>query len=454
MIAAFIVLISLIALLPALVMIDGILSNGMVSAIVAIAMVTVVLALDTGGLNRFSRLLGPTSFVVLFIPCLWMLLQVLPISIRSLANPVWVSAATALDQPFVGAISLDISATLLSLARYCTILAAAFVTATVTLDKQRAESVLSLLTSIAALIAAELIGYDLGYLRLPGYEHLGDRADAMIIAIIGFILSCATTIRTYEHIDSKQHRKSRTMAIVAASASMAALFICLCAILISADPALFLAALFGTGILIAVLAIRRWRLGPLGQAGIAALAAVAVFGFFAAVPATKDADPTLALSTQGQVSSIERMLSDAKWAGSGARSFEALLPIYRDTADSLEIPTAAAIIAIEMGRPFPWTCIIVALMGASTLFRRALLRGRDYVYSSAGAGCIIALLISLFANDGILGLAASLMISVVCGLAFAQSKSASNRYLDLPEELYSIPNRTNNAPRQRVLDGS
>jgi hypothetical protein len=92
-----------------------------------------------------------------------MLLQVLPISIRSLANPVWVSAATALDQPFVGAISLDISATLLSLARYCAILAAAFVTATVTLDKQRAESVLSLLTGIAAG-CSRTDGYNLGYL--------------------------------------------------------------------------------------------------------------------------------------------------------------------------------------------------------------------------------------------------------------------------------------------------
>src|SRR5882724_8549391 len=456
MIAPFIMLTSLIALLPALVMVDGILANGMVSAIVAIAMVTVVLTLDTSELNRFSRLLGPPAFIVLFIPCLWLLLQVLAISIRSLANPVWVSAATALDQPFVGAISLDISATLLSLARYCAILAAAFVTATVTLDKQRAESVLSLLTGIAALIAAELIGYDLGYLRLPGYEHLGERADAMIIALIGFILSCATTIRACEHLDGTKHRKSRMMAIVAASASMAALFICLSAILISGDPVLFLAALFGAGILIAVLTIRRWRLGPLGQAGIAALAAVALFGFFAIVPTKKDADPTLALSTQGQISSIERMLSDAKWGGSGAGSFKALLPIYRDTdeADSLKFLTAAATIAIEMGRPFLWTCVIVLLIGASTLFRRALLRGRDYVYSSAGAGCIIALLISAFANDGILGLTASLMISIVCGLAFAQSQSASNRDLDLFDELYSIPNRTNNAPRQRLLDES
>jgi hypothetical protein len=447
MIVAFIILTSLIALLPALMMVDGILANGVVSATVAVAMVTVVLTLHSSDLNRFSRLLRPTAFIVLFIPCLWMLLQVLPIPSRSLANPVWVSASTALDKPFVGAISLDISATLLSLTRYCAILAAAFVTATVALNKQRAGSVLSLLTGIAALIAAELIGYDLGYLRLPGYEHLGERADAMNIAVIGFILSCAMAIRAYERLDSTRQRKSRMTAIVPVSASVAPLFVCLSAILISADLVLFLAALFGAGILIAVLAIRRWRLGPLGQAGIAALAAVAVFGFLAFVPATKDADPTLALSTQGRISSIERMLSEAKWAGSGAGSFEALLPIYRasDEADSLELPTAAAAIAVEMGRPFLWTCVIVVLIGASTLFRRALLRGRDYVYSGAGAGCMIALLILSFANNGILGLTASLMISIMCGLAFAQSKSAGNRELDPFEELYSIPNGTDAA---------
>jgi hypothetical protein len=78
MIAAFIMLTSLIALLPAIVMVDGILATGVVSAIVVIAMVAVVLPLDTSGLNRFSRLLGPTAFVVLFIPCLWMLLQLWP----------------------------------------------------------------------------------------------------------------------------------------------------------------------------------------------------------------------------------------------------------------------------------------------------------------------------------------------------------------------------------------
>ena len=51
---------------------------------------------------RDGEELGPTAFAVLFMPCLWMLLQVLPISIRSLANPVWMSASTTLDSRSLG----------------------------------------------------------------------------------------------------------------------------------------------------------------------------------------------------------------------------------------------------------------------------------------------------------------------------------------------------------------
>ena len=80
--------------------------------------------------------------------------------------------------------------------------------------------------------------------------------------------------------------------------------------------------------------------------------------------------------------------------------------------------------------------------GVGMLFTRALLRPRDYVYPAAGAACIIGLFISSFANDGHLALTASLAISVVCGLALAQSQSSTNRRPGEFEELYSIPNKT------------
>src|SRR4051794_38721943 len=97
--AAFMILISLIALLPALMLVNGTVATGAVSALLAVATVAVVFNLRTGDLNRFSRLLRPIAIIVLLIPGLCMLLQVLPVG-RSLANPVWVSASAALERPF------------------------------------------------------------------------------------------------------------------------------------------------------------------------------------------------------------------------------------------------------------------------------------------------------------------------------------------------------------------
>ncbi|WP_204327032.1 hypothetical protein, partial [Stenotrophomonas maltophilia] len=75
--------------------------------------------------------------------------------------------------------------------------------------------------------------------------------------------------------------------------------------------------------------IRRSRLGPWGQSGIAAAAIVAVVALFVVSPANRAVDLTLSLSSQPQVAlaTAERMLSDAAWTGTGAGTFEALLPI-------------------------------------------------------------------------------------------------------------------------------
>lgn len=437
MIVAFMLLISLIAVMPAFRALDYVLATGMVSVIVAVAIVSVALTLPSTALNRLSRLLKSGTVVVL-IPCFWMLMQVLPAPIHSLANPVWASAATALDMPFLGAVSLDIGATLLSLARYCVALATALVTATVALDRRRADSILYVLTAISALTSAQLIAFDLGYAGFASFEHAAEQADAMDTAVIGFILACATAIRVQEFFSPKnmKQRSSRIGAIIAVSAIVVALTICLSAIVVSADTVTFLATLFGSAILLGILTIRRWQFGPWGRMGTAALAAVGIFGFFSIVPVKKNADPTLALSTQVQVASIERMLSDGKWAGSGAGSFDALLRIYQGIEEeaSPNNPTAAAIISIEMGRSFFWISIGLVLIGAFRLFKRALLRGRDYIYPGAGAGCIIAVCILLFANEGVLGLTTSLTMSVVCGWAFAQSGSTRDHRLS---ELYA-----------------
>jgi hypothetical protein len=337
----------------------------------------------------------------------------------ALANPIWASAAAALNQQLAGAVTVDIGATLLSLTQYCAVVAAALVTAAVALDRQRAKHILFILVAVATLVAARLITLDAAW---------SDRwPQASVVAIAGILLSCAAIIRSVDQLRrAGRPRRSRTRAVLVLSGAILSLVICATAILIRANPAAVIAALTGSGILLAVFAIRQWRLGPWGMAGLAAAAAIGLLGAFAAIPVKKNADPTIALSTQIQVAT-ERMLSDVAPVGYGAGTFEALLPVYRDIGGMAEHPTAAAAITIEMGRPFFFGLLIVALFGAWTLFNRSLSRGQDYVYAAAGAGALISLPIMVFVNGGILNVGASLMIGVLCGLAFAQSLSGAAR---------------------------
>jgi hypothetical protein len=441
MVAVFIVLSVLLALLPGLTMMDGALVSGLIAAIVAVATLTTALMLNSNELSRFARLLTPMAFVALVVPGVWMSLQVLPMPARSLANPIWVSASAALDRPFAGAVSMDIGATLLVLGGYCTCLAAALVAAAVGLNQSRAKSVLYLLTIAATLIAAELIAFDLGYSRVSSFAP----TDAAYIAVVGFVLSAAVIFQNYEQLvtHSARRKSPQIMSKVTMSTSGAALAVCLSAILLRWEAALVFAALFGAAVLISPWAIRRLQLGLWGQTGIAALAAILVVGFFATMPQSKGVDTIVASSTQDRPSPVERMLSDARWVGSGAGAFEALSAIYRDADEHVtsRTPTTAAVIAIEMGPPFLWACVVAFLMGAATLFRRSLLRRRDSVYPSVGGGCMAALLITLFASEGVLGLTAWLVTGVVCGLAFAQSKTTTNHALDSLQEVYASLSR-------------
>jgi hypothetical protein len=167
MIVPFITLASLVALIPAFVMLEGAWVIGAVSAILATALMITAIALPVTSLTRLTRLLRPVLILVLAAPALWMLLQVCPMPARALANPIWASAAAALNQQLAGAITVDIGATLLSLVQYCAVVAAALVTAAVTLDRQRAKHILFILVVIATLVAARQIPREAACPTLP-----------------------------------------------------------------------------------------------------------------------------------------------------------------------------------------------------------------------------------------------------------------------------------------------
>ena len=428
MIVPFITLASLVVLFSAFETLDGVWGIGAASAILAAALMVTAIALPATNLSRFVRLLRPILVVVLAAPVLWMLGQVIPLPAHALANPIWASASGALNQRLSGVISIDIGATLLSLAQYSAVLAAALVTTALVLDRQRAAQILYIFLVAATLVAVRQVALEVA--SVDGLSLAGEgRAQASVIAVIGTLLACAVAIQALNQLGrSGRPQRSRTKVVVVLSLAILSFFICAAAILIPGNPATLAAALFGASMLLAVFTIRRWRLGLWGTAGVAAATAIVMLGVFATIPVKKNADLVTALSTQTQAAT-ERMLSDAPPAGSGAGTFVALLPIYRDigASTSQEHPTAAALITIEMGSAFLWCSIIVTLFGSWVLFNRSLLRGHDYIYAAVGAGALISLPIIAFVNGGILHLGPSLMIGVLCGLAFGQSQSGATR---------------------------
>jgi hypothetical protein len=144
-------------------------------------------------------------------------------------------------------------------------------------------------------------------------------------------------------------------------------------------------------------------------------------------------DLTLAFATHAPAPLIavtRRVLTETGWAGTGAGTFAAVLPIYRDI-DALATgpiaPTAVAAIAVEMGRPFLWVILVAAIALAVTLLRGALRRGRDSSYSTAGASCVVAITLLAFGNAALFSTPILMIAAVVVGIGIAQSKSRSIR---------------------------
>jgi hypothetical protein len=427
MTVAFGALVVLLALVPAFAVAENALVCGIASVIAAVGMIGASLALPSRDVRQFFQTVKPIVATGLLVPCLWMLMQILPLGGYLSANPVWSSASNALGHPLTGTVTIDTGETVLALNRYVVAISIILLGMIVAMDRQRADALLVLSTLVTTGMAAGFIIAQLDRDLIAIFDSPANRADVAVIVLIGIVLSSATLVRSYEKASSQSIASSRRLVPwLVLIASLASFIVCATATLI-APQAIQSAAVVGTVTVVSVFAIRRWRLGLWGQTGLAATAVVILIALVATAPG-KDADITLGLAGQ-RSGSIERMLSDVRWNGSGAGTFDALSPIYRDIdhADVRDNLTAAAVIAIEMGRPFLWFCFIAMIAGAAVLLRRAVQRRQDCFYVSAGAGCLLAFLVSSFGVYGTLGTTSSLLLSLVCGLAIAQSLNTTNR---------------------------
>lgn len=419
MIIRLVMLAELVAITAALAMPESLQSRLLASFVLATAALVVALFPSSAFLGLAKRL-RPGLVVVLAAPALWMALQAVPMPRDTLGNPIWATASAALSEPLAEIITVDMGATMRSLAQYCAVLAAALVAAVITLDRYRAAHVLHILLSIATIATAMRFGKETAGVAGP---------DGSTVAVLGVLLSCATAIRAADQI--ARHSRPGTIApapLLALSAATIAMIVCLAALLIRTNSTAVVAALLGSGILLSVFAIRRWCLGLWGTAGVFATAAIFFVASVTVIPFRANTDVTIALSTSSQIAT-ERMLQEVRPAGSGAGASTVLLPLYRDIGIGAprERPTAAAVMVIDMGWAFLCGLVVIAMLGACILIRRSLSRAYDYVYPALGAGASIALTILAFADHGVLGLGASLLVAALFGLAFGQSVPGAGR---------------------------
>lgn len=426
-------LVLLVVTTPVILLFDGPIIHGLVTAAAAVSVAIVALRIRPGEAGFLSTVIRPIA-IIAAIPAFWMLFQVLPLKTVGLDNPIWESAAAALGRPLAGSISIDPGATLISLARYLSAVAIAFVAAAVAVDRRRAEWILFALTTATTIIALMVLATGLGNFTFLS-NSVGSPASVATTdsAALGIILAAATALHTIERAKTQQLGQggSAVWLRLTFAACLIAVAICSLALFVGATSQAYFAVSCGVATFAVAIVGRRFRFGPWGYSAIVSVALVVAIAAVALQPRRQTMDLTLAFAAKAPaplVALTQRVLTETSWAGIGAGTFAAVLPIYRDIdelATGSVAPTAAAAIAAEMGRPFFWAILMAAMALALTLLRGAVRRGRDSFYSMAGAGSVVAITLLAFGNVGLFSTPVLVTTAAVVGIAIAQSKSRS-----------------------------
>jgi hypothetical protein len=414
---------ALICASPAILLRDGLVLWGIVAGVVAFALAISSYALRPGEISHLASAIRP-AVLVAALPALWILFQVCPLGV--LAHPIWTSTRAALGHAIAGTISVDPGATVIGFGQYLTLGAAAFLSAAVAVDRQRAEWLLFALTGGGVIAGLLAVTYDWLF---SDFQLTFVRAQALDSAAMGAIIACAACVRLIERHNTGRLVPTSTPLMRRLAPSGIALAICIAAVCLERKSGMFVATGCGVATLACVLVIRWFGLRLWGTTALAVPAIGIAIVIAANQPAEHGRSLLLAFAEASPISSTamsQRMLEDAPLLGTGVGTFAALAPIYREMDDRLSGSTAsttAAAFAIELGRPLLWSIATVTLIAIVFLLRASLRRGRDWFYPAMGASCLIALFISAFVNAGLLGTAPGVIGAGAFGLAFAQSKS-------------------------------
>jgi hypothetical protein len=415
------ILVALICESPAILLWDGLITQALVTGAVAAAMMITVRALRPDETKFFVSIIRPLA-VIAAVPALWIVIQLLPL--RALAHPMWKSAETALGQPLADTISIDLGVSVLALAQYLSMIAVVFLSAAIAVERRRAEWLLFALTGACTLIGLIV----LIHVSFPSSSGLPPfvPAPAIDCAALGTIIASAACIRAIERYETR--RSSTPLLLRTSIASSVALGICLLALLLGGTYQVLIAAACGCATLAWIKIVRRFESSRLSFTVVTVLVTIVAIFLIIVQPVGRGKTLLLAFASSSVTTAAsERMLADAPLVGTGAGTFAALLPIYRETIDDSPAgpvaATTAATLAIELGEPMFWLIVAATVAFIVILFRASLHRGRDSFYPAMGGGCLVTLLLLAFSNGGLLEIATGLIAAVALGFALAQSKS-------------------------------
>jgi hypothetical protein len=407
---------------PAVLLWDGLIAQGLIAAVLAVGLAITARTLRPGEAEFLISIIQPAAAVAA-IPALWIIFQALPFGL--LANPIWASAQLALGHSMATAISVDPAASVIGLGQYLSLGAAAFLSAAVAVDRARAEWLLFALTGAGAIFAVILLAYGLFSPVLAEFKQV-QAADCVAM---GAVIASAACMRSLERYESRHARSYGSVPVLlwTLGACGGALVLCVASAFFDENREVLFAMGCGVAIIAWIIVVRRFRLGVWGVAPFVVVVISVGLLVFTTHPIERGHSALLAFapsSSPGGVS--ERMLKDAPVVGTGAGTFAALVPIYREIDDppgSSVASTTVATFAIELGRPMLWLFVLATAASALLFLRAALQRGRDSFYPAMGGGCLVTLLLLIYVNAGLLGNATGLIAAVMFGLAVVQSKS-------------------------------
>jgi hypothetical protein len=415
---------------PVAILADGPVVHGLIAAAAAVSIAIILVRIRPGEAGFLSALIRPIVYVAA-VPALWMIVQLMPIQTTGLAHSIWTSAIAALGLPLAETISIDPGATLIALVRYLSAIAIALTAAALSIDRWRAQWILFALVAAATVSALMVLAPKSGLFPFISSGKAIEQSGFIPTAIagLGVILSLAAGLNAVgQRISQSKQTKSNSSWLIFVACSIA-FALCCVTIIAAGTSQIYFAVVCGVATLIVATAIRRFDIGSWGIAAIISIALFIMVAVFGTKLNNPSLDLSLAFATKTPPPLIEvtqRMLTESGWAGTGAGTFSKILPIFRDMDESTIGqfgPTAAATIAIEMGRPFFWLTVLTMLALAFTLLKGALRRQRDSLYPAAGASCVIAVVLLGFDNSAPLTTSVSIIVATIVGMGIAQRKS-------------------------------